>query len=416
MRNGFLSTLTVLLAGTGLAVAQAPVSIPATTTQCPLACDKPATCCVEPVCPCPCPEVCGPAGRVWVTGEYLLWWIKDSNIPPLVTTSPPASLGVIGAPGTSVLLGGSDLNTGPYSGARITAGAWLNEAQTFGLEASYFFLGARSSNFAIAGSAAPGSPIIARPFFNVVTGAQDAEIASFPGVITGSVNASNSSRLQGAGANMIANLCCACNYRVDMLLGFSYLNLDEDLQILENANVAPGVATFGGSRVGVADTFSTANRFYGGLLGARSEYRVGRAFANVLGTVALGSTHEVVRVFGATSVTSPAGVTTLLPGGLLALPTNGDSFSRNAFAVVPQVGMNVGYQLTDNLRAFVGYSFLYWSNVVRPGDQIDTGLNRTQIPTSLTGGALVGPARPAVLFRDTDFWAHGVNFGLGLLF
>jgi hypothetical protein len=24
----------------------------------------------------------------------------------------------------------------------------------------------------------------------------------------------------------------------------------------------------------------------------------------------------------------------------------------------------------------------------------------------------VGPARPAFGFRETDFWAHGVNFGL----
>jgi hypothetical protein len=33
-------------------------------------------------------KVCGPPGRFWVSGEYLLWWIKDARLPPLVTTGP----------------------------------------------------------------------------------------------------------------------------------------------------------------------------------------------------------------------------------------------------------------------------------------------------------------------------------------
>ena len=79
--------------------------------------------------------------RVWFSAEYLLWWLKGGNVPPLVTTSPPASTGTLGQPGTVVLFGpGSDVERSPISGGRFTAGCWLDECCTFGLEGNYFFL------------------------------------------------------------------------------------------------------------------------------------------------------------------------------------------------------------------------------------------------------------------------------------
>src|SRR5262249_61747030 len=96
--------------------------------------------------------------------------------------------------------------------------------------------------------------------------------------------------------------------------------------------------------------------------------------------------------------------------GLLALPTNSGRFGRDQFSVVPETGVNLSYQLCPNLRIFMGYTFLYWNNVARPGGQIDTVLNTTQ----QSGGTLTGPARPAFAFHNSDFWAHGLNFGLEL--
>jgi hypothetical protein len=64
----------------------------------------------------------------------------------------------------------------------------------------------------------------------------------------------------------------------------------------------------------------------------------------------------------------------------------------------------------------VGYSFLYWSNVVRPGDQIDRTVNFTQVPIDPTNGPLSGSARPALMPRQNDFWAQGFNFGIEIQF
>jgi hypothetical protein len=54
--------------------------------------------------------------------------------------------------------------------------------------------------------------------------------------------------------------------------------------------------------------------------------------------------------------------------------------------------------------------------VVRPGEQIDRVINAGQSPLYETPatppGLQGGPARPTVVFRGTDFWAQGINFGL----
>jgi hypothetical protein len=98
------------------------------------------------------------------------------------------------------------------------------------------------------------------------------------------------------------------------------------------------------------------------------------------------------------------GVTTT--GGLLALPTNIGSFERHRLAFAPELNVNLIYQINPCWRLMTGYSFIYWSNVVLAGNQIDFSVNRSQVP-----GPLVGPARPAFNFTSTDFWAQGISFG-----
>src|SRR5262245_31571922 len=67
--------------------------------------------------------------RIWVRGEYLLWWLSAPKLPPLVTTSPPGTpqidAGVLGSPGTAVLFGDSHVNGDVRSGGRVTLGGWL---------------------------------------------------------------------------------------------------------------------------------------------------------------------------------------------------------------------------------------------------------------------------------------------------
>jgi hypothetical protein len=64
------------------------------------------------------------------------------------------------------------------------------------------------------------------------------------------------------------------------------------------------------------------------------------------------------------------------------------------------------------VRISVGYEFLYWSSVARPGNDIDSNINAAQVPRDPRFGNGLGDPRPAFQFHQSDFWAQGVNFGV----
>jgi Putative beta barrel porin-7 (BBP7) len=375
-----------------------------------------------------CNTACAPAGRccpddrVWASAEYLLWWTRGMHVPPLVTTSPlgtpRTAAGVLGDPRTRVLFGDENVNNEEVrSGFRVRAGFWLDQCATCGLEGSYFFLGRGTDDETF--FPALNTPILARPFFNAANTSQlvslprpDTELVNFPGAVSGAVSVSAANDFHGFDANFRKNICCACDRRVDFLAGYRYLRLNDSLHISEDVTATDPTSTTipVGTRFQVEDRFDSHNDFNGGQVGLAAELRRGRFVVGARGLVALGNSHKEVSINGATRITVPGTAPQMNLGGLLALPTNIGTFTRNDFAVEPEGTLTVGYQLTDGVRAFVGYTFIYWSNVWRAGDQIDLVVN----PTQIAPGTLVGTPRPTFLGKDTDFWAQGVSFGLEL--
>jgi hypothetical protein len=350
----------------------------------------------------------------WIRNEYLLWNIHHANLPPLVTTSPPTSLGVLGNPGTAILFGGGTADNEEMSGGRFTFGTWLDCNNCLGVEGSFFFLGNRSVRF---NAASNGNPLLARPFFNADpnVNSEDAELIANPSIfnlppLTGAINIKLSSELWNAEVNGLWNYCRGCCCRTDLIFGFRYVSLQEDLTITENLQVPLTSPTLAGETLFVNDHFETHNHFFGGQVGFRSEYNWRCWTFDVTAKCALGGTHQTVTINGATIITPLGGAPSAFAGGLLAQPTNIGHYSRDRFSVIPEVGGNISYRLNDHWRAFAGYDFLYWTNVVRPGDQIDRTVNGTQLAPRT--GPFVGPARPAFTFKEGDFWAHGTNIGL----
>ncbi len=162
------------------------------------------------------------------------------------------------------------------------------------------------------------------------------------------------------------------------------------------------------------DDFRTQNHFYGGNIGVGGWWYWGRWSINPNIQVALGDNVQFLDISGSQRFVSPTGQTQNFTGGLLALPSNIGHFRNNAFSVVPEVGINLGYNITPGIRAFVGYNFLYWTNVIRPGTSIDRSLDVTQIPNfpvSPTPAPVAG-LHPAPLFHQVGLWAQGISFGL----
>ena len=71
----------------------------------------------------------------------------------------------------------------------------------------------------------------------------------------------------------------------------------------------------------------------------------------------------------------------------------------------------LSYNVARWLVAHVGYDFMYWNAVVRPGAQVNRNLNLTQSPI-FGANALAGVAQPSSLFRTSDYYLHGLSAGL----
>jgi hypothetical protein len=336
------------------------------------------------------------ASPFWIEADYLLWTVKGDKLPALVST------GNIGAPGTAVLFGDAAVNEGWRSGAQIKAGYWFDPQHSWGIEGSAFGLQDASTGF---NASSNGSPTLVRPFFNVVTGLQDSMIIAAPGFSSGQIAIKGTSRLWGAGVALRNEICASCAGRVSALVGYRFLRASDDLTI---ATSQQGNSLFiGPFAVAATDQFATANDFSGLDLGLSGETHAGAFTFEWLGKVALGATYSTAQVNGATTIALGGGAPAIFPGGLLALPSNMGSFSQTRFAVVPEVALKLGYQVTPQLRVHAGYDFLYWSNVVRPGNVIDTGINPAQIPP----GAPAAASRPLPRLEGSDFWAQGIDLG-----
>src|SRR5205823_1411763 len=154
---------------------------------------------------------------------------------------------------------------------RLTAGVWCDDEHETGIEASGFFLAPRSFRFAANSSE---FPVLARPFFNLNAMTEFAQVATAPGLSTGSVRVEGPSRLWGAEIDLRCNLCCDCDSRLDFLAGPRYLRLDEGLHIEESLLGLAGAGPFAGSQIFVGDRFDTHNQFLGGQVGL--DYQISR--------------------------------------------------------------------------------------------------------------------------------------------
>jgi hypothetical protein len=364
----------------------------------------------------------------WYGGlEYLLWWSKRGPLDtPLVTTGSLADAfpGALGQPNTSALLNmGNPFDYETTSGVRMTLGYWFDRQGTFGIEGTGLILEQRSSNHFFSSNGS-GAPLLGSPFFNTLLGRQDFNDIAIPLTAVGTIDVSSSTQLYGFELNTISNLYRDDCWSADVVVGFRWLGLDEHLVFQDATTGAPGVTSFFD---GVAfpppaittntDNFTTHNHFYGANIGGRFEYKTGNVLLGAGVRVGLGDTNEVIDTHGFSTLrVGPVGPVAVTGGGIYAGPNNSGKFEQDTFAWVPEVDLKIGYQFNCHCSAFVGYTFMYWSDVVRPGDQIDNRVNPTKVPTFAAFGGAGGGPNPLPFFSTTDYWIQGVSFGVEIKF
>ncbi len=374
----------------------------------------------------PCMTLCFPQDG-WVAVDYLNWRQKGMFLPPLVTTSTNNNVGrdaagVLGVDSTQILFGNERVLDGSFNGLRLNFGFWLDGCRTWGIGADMFDLEEESLVFSRTSSGAAGSQILARPFFNVAAGQarQDSELVAFPNVVRGTISAEVTSDLAGASVYLLhrgsSNEFCGTGLvhpgpakvrtTMDWLIGYRYMQLSESVGITENLTsllAAPDNGTFV-----INDSFRTRNQFNGIDLGVNYNRYRNRWGLNLLAKLALGNTNQVVNINGSTTLNGALQTSNGQNAGFLAQPSNIGSHQRDQFAVIPELGATASYFVTPRFSLRAGYTFIYWSNVVRPGEHIDTDVNTALLPPA---NGVNTNLRPRFDFDSVDYYAHGVNLG-----
>ncbi len=352
-----------------------------------------------------CSTCCNPRGLCiclpahgWAHAEFLLWWQSGMNVPVLATQG-------FNGP---VLFGGNNNNLeDARAGGRIRFGTWLDRFPGLGIEGEYLGLGQETQNFSTASN---GNPVISRPFFDLGAAPAAPAAKQVAGGLAGagSLSIDLTSRLDGAAARFRRSLYSAngCGYssitcsavpsstRVDSTLGYRYFQLKEALQVTE-------LSTQGGR---VIDRFETRNQFDGAELGVVWQGRRGLWSLDGSMRVGVGNSQQTATISGSTILPNLQAGT----GGILAVNGgNIGTFQRQSFAMIPELGLTLGYQMTRNVRFTTGYNLIYWGNVLRPGDQIDLDINSTYWPFDVP----VGTVRPQFQFVSSDYWVQGLSFG-----
>lgn len=377
----------------------------------------------------------------WVKGEYLNWAVKDGNLPVILATTSSApdlvnNFGALNQTATQVLLG-----TGPYSydrlqGGRITAG--FSPGVFFPIEVGGFWMNKNISLFGASSNGSATSRVLTIPFQDPARTAvplnstfiplETGSSAGFPGLVSGSINVAGSINLWSVDPNLFLPLFGTDIFFADAYAGYRHLTLDEDLQITKTLAPVASFAriNFNGDPVGFGQGFKTVTRdrfdcqnlFNGGQLGFRTGVSFGRLGFLFDSKLALGQNHQIINVAGSSTLETPAlalrGPSSNIgvPGGVLAVASNSGRFTHNAFSVIPELDVNVGFQVFRSMRIFAGYSLLMMTNVVRPGDQLNNVIDARQIPTdALFVPGFIGTS-PGRRFVTSDFWAQGVNFGI----
>lgn len=386
------------------------------------------------------------------SAEYLYWRVKDQPIDaPLVTSASfeDAIPGAIGQPHTQVLLGNEKIKMERQQGFLLSADLPFNKQS--GLETSYFFLPKTSKKKSLMTTGEPGSANFAVPIFDTtgfwgLNGIPGETVFLLPGPLdegpgfSAQFHLKVSSRFQGAELNSSLILLNIRSFSLEGLCGFRWLQLEETLRFSAKSQTVPDFP-FPAGHFNFKDSFKTLNNFYGAQIGLRGQFDENIWFGSAVVKGGVGVVNKKIDIQGKSNnlggnlfylVKGPA---EKLDGGVFVQKSNQGSHEHNHFSGIFETSLCGGFNLTSLIKVFVGYDFLWISNISRPGKQINRKINPTR--TSLasasrrTAGPTVGPIpfgisrgaelpqgkkEPRAYSKSGHFWAKGIMAGISVMF
>jgi hypothetical protein len=332
--------------------------------------------------------------RVSARIEAATFWQTDQNIPGLIRT------GAIGTAGSSDLFGGTNGMDETVQGWRGEIGWTFGQSQCNTIQLRFFDPSSQSLTF---DSNTANSPSIVRPYLDPVTNTQQSISVLEPGVSTGSSLSTASSDVFGGDLLLRRVMRRSHAGHTELMVGYQTARLTDNIDVHTRTAAIPSL-----NLLELRDQFHTENQFNGASLGiSRSTYGPSWSLSGMF-KLGLGNLERNVTISGFQSITVPSNppATSTSTNGLLARSTNSGSYNSDTFIVSPEVNVTLGYRLTRNLEATVGYNYLGIPKVVRAADQIDPNL------ASNLSNPLSGPARPSFTLTEDNFSLHSLNYGL----
>ena len=334
------------------------------------------------------------APRVWMTPEYVHYWQNTTTrLPELLSNADPTDSFPVGS-----YYGNKGISWNDGNGVKLTVGAWIDDKKSYGIELTGFYIPRQTQSAGY--NPLPGN---VDAFFSDYSAGSPPFIKQnfFPSDPGSNASFHYSTEQYGGEANGLIHIgdwepAGDLKIRADGLGGFRYFGLQDSYSDEYNE---PNAGFF------YNDYFKTENNFYGANLGAHVRLEYERFFAEITPKIALGVTDESVGVNGSNSVPIVPG-----PGGFYASGNKLGHRSNDTFAYLPQITIKLGYTISRNVEAFVGYDALYLSDVARVENQISTQLDGNTIAGFNAGAA--PDQSPSMNVQSSSLFEQGVTAGL----
>ena len=211
--------------------------------------------------------------------------------------------------------------------------------------------------------------------------------------------------------------------KIELLGGYRWLQFRETLDFYVSTQ---GIRSASLGQISMLhDGFDASNTFNGAQLGIRAEVDYGRFWAQASLKAALGDMYRQLSINGNGRTTAgtvffpvSGGAGLNLAGGIFAQPSNIGTYGSNALSGLAEIGLRLGYRLTDRIVPYISYNALYVGSVLRPGTALNPNINTTATPLAAASRAsghsvpVEGSTGPTVETQSTDVWTQGISIGL----
>lgn len=348
-----------------------------------------------------CGDGCALPPRVYGSFDTLVVWRHGGNYPAILTTSDPADEGVLGAPSTRVLFGDGYETGDAGLGGRITIGMWLDDYQNWSIGGRFMALTEEGASYT---ATSAEYDTLAFPFFDTVAGVQDSIVVALPGSGTNAannttVNLNNDNTLYMGDFFVTKHLYTNHGNRWDFVTGYSYAKLEDSFTInAQYTNQDAGGTISVGDVVTLRDDFSATNEFHGGQFGLIAEFQDGPFSWRAMGKISVGGMKQEATISGSTSINGNPPTA----DGIYARSSNSGSYSRDQFAYIPEVSVDMIYAYNCNLDFKLGTNFVYFSDVATGATLINPNMDINSL----------NPTDPTFNFIEQDFWVVGMTLGM----